>query len=73
MTRLSDVQILLAAGSDTWPDFAEGERVRVLFSAQDPIDGTVASPPDRNGWVKVDDGSVTFLALAACCVRLDDA
>lgn len=70
--RLSDAEILFAAGADTWPELAEGDRVRVLFSVQDPIDCTVVDPPDRNGWVKVSDGGVAFLALASCCVKLGD-
>lgn len=74
--RLSDAEILLAAGADTWPEFAEGDRVRVLFSVQDPIDAVVVEPPDRNGWIKVaedfNDRPNTFLALASCCVKLGD-
>jgi hypothetical protein len=63
---------MLAGPHAPIPDLKEGQRVTVLFSMQDPIEGVVASEVDRNGWVKIEQDylrrKVTFLALAACCV-----
>lgn len=75
--RLSDPEALLLAGVPA-PDIAEGARVRVLFSEQDPIDGVITEPTDHGGWVKVRasmdgfDETYEFLALASCCVVLGD-
>lgn len=68
--RLTPAQSLAAAGAVTWPDFEEGEMVAVLYEISDPILGIVTEAPDRNGWLKVTDGDLVFIALAAATVRL---
>lgn len=70
--RLSDIEILTAAGNEDPPQFDEGQRVRVLFSVQDPIEGVVSRGNDDRGWIKVrDDDGLEFEALAACTVAIE--
>lgn len=75
MTRISDNLGLYLAGQERdYPQFEVGDKVRVLFVAQDPVEGVIVEPTDRIGWVKVEqdylDGKVQFPALATFCVKL---
>lgn len=81
MTRLSDTQMLALAAAKTWPHFKLGERVIVLFSVQDPIEGVVTQPTDDRGWIEVqaytdpDDpmSGYKFPAMAAATLRKGEA
>ena len=72
--RLTPHESLLLAIKDSPPPLAIGDRVRVYYSAQDPIDVTVVGEIDRSGFVEVQEayegGDITYPVLASHCFKL---
>lgn len=70
--RLHDIESLWRSLPNApYPEMKVGDRVRILYTVQDPVEGIVVSPPDRHGWVKVKQkyygDFVEFVALASHC------